>query len=124
MVYCSKCGTRNDDDVSNCINCGEPLNSRIRDNRGWEEEIEARAEEFGRRAERFGRRMSSQNWDVEDECYGGRGRTIWPIFMGCFIILIGLSFLLEDTYSWANFDNIWPLFLMALGIVIIYDRLR
>ena len=28
MVYCAKCGTRNDEDASRCVNCGEPLESQ------------------------------------------------------------------------------------------------
>jgi len=28
MVYCAKCGTKNDEDASHCVNCGEPLESQ------------------------------------------------------------------------------------------------
>jgi uncharacterized membrane protein YvbJ len=121
-MYCSKCGTQNDDNMTNCSNCGESLDKTYQSRRNWEDEIEARAEEFGERAERFGRRMSSRNWDMEDECFGGRSRTIWPLIIGVFIILVGLSSLLEDTYYWVRFDNIWPLFLIALGVLILYNR--
>jgi hypothetical protein len=61
---------------------------------------------------------------MEDECFGGRSRKMWPLFIGVFIILIGLSSLLENTYSWARFDNIWPLFLIALGLMIVYNRIQ
>ena len=124
MVYWSKCGTQNEDDGSHCMNCGEPLSVSRRESRNWEEEIETRAEEFGERAEQFGRRMSERNWGMEDECFGGRSRTMWPLIIGGFIILIGLSSLLENTYSWIRFDNIWPLFLIALGLMIVYNRIQ
>ncbi|MBE0633876.1 hypothetical protein IH574_04845 [Candidatus Bathyarchaeota archaeon] len=124
MVYCSKCGTLNEEDASQCKNCGEPFSVTRRESRNWEEEIELRAEEFGERAERFGRRMSGRDGEMEDMCFGGRGRTMWPLFIGVFIILIGLSSLLENTYSWARFDNIWPLFLIALGLMIVYNRIQ
>lgn len=124
MVYCSKCGTNNEEDAINCSNCGESLGYEYKSKRNWEDEIETRAEEFGARAERFGRRMSSRNWDMENECFGGRSRTVWPLLIGVFIILVGLSSLLEDTYQWARFDNIWPLFLIALGVMIMYNRVQ
>jgi len=122
MVYCSKCGKENEDDASNCTSCGESLTGDRRMGRDWEEEIEARAEDFGARAEAWGNRMSSRDWDRDDMCFGGRSRTIWPLIIGVFIILVGLSSLLEKTYSWARFDNIWPLFLIALGVLILYNR--
>ena len=122
MVYCSKCGKENEDDASNCTSCGESLTGDRRMRRNWEDEIEARAEDFGARAEAWGNRMSSRDWDRDDMCFGGRSRTIWPLIIGVFIILVGLSSLLEKTYSWARFDNIWPLFLIALGVLILYNR--
>ena len=118
MVYCQKCGIKNEDDASNCVNCGEPLNETRRVRRNWEDEIEARADEFGGRMERIGDRMG------DDMCFGGRSRTTWPLVIGVFIILVGLSSLLENTYSWARFDNIWPLFLIALGVMILYNRFQ
>jgi uncharacterized membrane protein YvbJ len=124
MVYCQKCGTQNEDDASNCVNCGEPLTGTRRVRRNWEDEIEARAEEFGARAERFGNRMSARDWDRDDMCFGGNSRTMWPLVIGVFIILIGISSLLENTYSWARFDNIWPFFLIALGVIILYNRFQ
>jgi ribosomal protein L40E len=99
LVYCTKCGTENSDDAVVCRNCGaslRPIDYKSR--RG--------------------------DWDLEDECFGGRSRTIWPIFIGVFIILVGLSQLLEKIYPWASFDNIWPLFLIALGLIIVYSRLQ
>lgn len=99
MVYCRKCGTKNENDASNCVNCGEPL-TEPRRARNWEYEIEAQAEKFGERAERFGNRMSERDWDRDDMCFGGRSRTMWPLIIGVFIILIGLSSLLGDTYPW------------------------
>jgi len=106
VVYCAKCGAQNEDDASHCINCGEALSNTRRESRNWEEEIEVRAEEFGERAEQFGRRMSGRNRDIEDNCFGGRDRSSGPIIFGVIIILVGLSTLLEKTYSWARFDNL------------------
>ena len=89
MVYCSNCGTQNEDDASNCKNCGEPLSVTHRESRNWEEEIEVRAERFGERAEQFGKRM-------EDECFGlPGGNSIIGILIGLAIILVGASQLLD-----------------------------
>jgi len=119
MVFCAKCGTQNDDDAAHCAKCGEPLGSTQRGSRNWEEEIEVRAEEFGERAERFGRRMSARNMD--DECFGGRDRSTGPLVFGVIIILVGLSSLLRDTYSWARIGNLWPVILIGLGLLTVYN---
>jgi uncharacterized membrane protein YvbJ len=124
LVYCQKCGVKNEDDSYNCVNCGETLDGSRRIRRNWEEEIEEKAEEFGARAEEFGRRMSSRDWDRDDMCFGGNSRTMWPLVIGVFIILIGVSSLLENIYSWARLDNIWPFFLIALGLIILYNRIQ
>ncbi len=119
MVYCAKCGTQNDDDAAHCTKCGEPLGSTQRNSRNWEEEIEVRAEEFGERAERFGRRMEARHMD--DECFGSRDRSTGPLVFGVIIILVGLSSLLRDTYSWARFDNLWPVIIIGIGLLILYN---
>lgn len=121
LLYCSKCGTENSDEASLCSNCGEPLSVPRQEKRNWEDEIEERAEEFGERAERFGRRMGSRNWEMEDECYGGRNRSTGPIIFGAIIILIGLSSLLERTYSWARIGNLWPIILILIGLSVVYN---
>ena len=122
MVYCAKCGTQNDDDTAQCMKCGEPLGSSQRRSRNWEEEIEVRAEEFGERAEKFGRRMEARHMD--DECFGGRDRSTGPLVFGVIIILAGLSSLLSDTYSWARFDNLWPVIIIGIGLIVVYNAIK
>jgi uncharacterized membrane protein YvbJ len=99
MVYCTSCGTENLDDADICANCGASM--RVHRSRG-----------------------RTYDRDIEDQCFGGRGKTMWPILIGVFIILIGLSSLLERTYSWARFDNIWPLFIIALGLLVVYNTMQ
>ena len=122
MVYCAKCGNQNDDDTAQCMKCGEPLGSSQRGSRNWEEEIEVRAEEFGERAEKFGRRMEARHMD--DECFGGRDRSTGPLVFGVIIILAGLSSLLRDTYSWARFDNLWPVIIIGIGLIVVYNAIK
>lgn len=107
MVYCTKCGAQNDDEATHCIECGEPLSVIHQESRGWEEEIEVRAEEFGRSAERFGKRM-------EEECFGlPGGNSIIGILIGLAIILWGAS----EIMGW-NLD-LGPYAIIVFGLLII-----
>ena len=96
MVYCTKCGTENLDDAEMCANCGVSLIDRLTRHRRSDQEF-------------------------EDMCFGGRGRTVVPIFFGAIMILAGLSFLLERTFAWMNFDNLWPLIVIAIGLLVVYN---
>jgi uncharacterized membrane protein YvbJ len=99
MVYCTKCGTENEDNAETCKNCGASLSL-------------------------MPYRYKSRNWDAGDDCFGGRSRTTWPIIIGAFLILLGLSSLLEGTFWWASFDKLWPLFIIAIGVLIVSNALR
>jgi hypothetical protein len=57
-------------------------------------------------------------------CFGGASRTTWPLIIGAFIILIGLSNLLDNTFFWARFDNLWPLFIIVIGLVIVIKAMQ
>ncbi len=95
MVYCTKCGTENEEDAEVCKNCGASLRPP---------------------AYRTSRR---RDWDYDDECFGGRNRMTWPLLIGAFLILMGLSTLLEDMFWWAGWDTLWPLFIIAIGVMIV-----
>lgn len=101
MVYCSKCGTQNDDKATNCSNCGAPLYSVGERYPGSEREHYRR---------------------VENECFGlPNGRAIAGIVFGAIIILIGLTFFLQATYN-INI-NFWPFILVIIGILIVAGAL-
>ena len=111
MVYCTKCGAQNDDDADHCSSCGASLRVARREKRGWEEEIEVRAEELGERAERFGRNM-------EDECFGlPGGASIIGVLFGLAIILLGA----RELFDW-NVD-FGPFAIIAVGILILVGAL-
>ena len=61
---------------------------------------------------------------MEENCFGGRDRSSAPIFFGVVIILVGLSSLLEKTYSWARFDNLWPVIIIAIGLLVVYNAMK
>ncbi len=118
MVYCAKCGAQNEDNATHCVSCGEPLKVPHRENRGWEEEIEVRAEEFGERAERFGRRMEDECFGTSrrtgrDECFGlPQGGSIFGIIIGIMIILVGAQSLM----GWSI--DFGPFIIIIVGILI------
>ncbi len=93
MVYCTKCGTENEDDADVCKNCGASLHPPAY-------------------------RTRRRDWDYDDY-FGGRNRMTWQLLIGAFLILLGLSSLLEDIFWWAGWDTLWPLFIIAIGVMII-----
>jgi uncharacterized membrane protein YvbJ len=99
LVYCTKCGTENDDDALECKNCGAPLKPPAY-------------------------RHRRNDWDMEDVCFGGRSRTMWPMLIGVFLILLGASTLLDKVFWWASFDTLWPLFIVAVGLLILYNAMK
>jgi len=72
MVYCTKCGTKNEDDAKVCVSCGASL-------------------EIGTRvSRRYEKRM-------EEECFGiPRGGSIVGMIIGIIIMLVGVSLILPS----------------------------
>ena len=99
MIYCTKCGTDNAKENTECSNCGAPIDSEPR-------------------------RYRSRNRDLDDECFGDRGRSNFPLIFGAFLILIGLSSLLEEVVPWLNIDTLWPLFLVGIGLLIVTNGMN
>ncbi len=74
MVYCHRCGKKNEEDAKHCINCGAPIYS------------------MKRRMKREDSCFGQPEKRVEEECFGiPYGGAIAGIIFGVFIILIGLS---------------------------------
>ena len=40
------------------------------------------------------------------------------------MIILGASSLLDDIFWWASFDTLWPLFIIAIGILIVTNARR
>jgi uncharacterized membrane protein YvbJ len=107
MVYCTKCGTKNEEDVKYCTKCGANLGvSR-------EKKLERRAEEFGRRAEEWGEQFGKR---AEEECFGlPHGGAIVGLIIGIIVILVGLSQLPGIDFG----EYIWPLIIIVFGILLV-----
>jgi len=89
MIYCQKCGAKDEDAAERCVQCGESLYVTR-----------------GRRSRR-----------EEEMCFGGRGP--WgSVIGGVVIILIGLAFLVQYTYG-IPWGEMWPIFLVVIGLAII-----
>ena len=98
MVYCPKCGTENEDDALECWSCRAPLNPTPY--------------------------RASLRRNEDDMCFGTRrGVPIWGIIFGIAIIIWGVSSLLGDVYWWASWDKLWPILVIAIGLVIVLNIL-
>jgi len=101
MVYCTKCGTKNEDTALVCVKCGASLETGTY---------------VSRREER--RR-------AEEECFGlPHGGAIVGIAIGVIILLWGfweLMHMLNPTMFPSA--NIWPIIIIILGLLIVLGAL-
>lgn len=98
MVYCSKCGFKNEDDTEVCSKCGASL-----------------------QISRIERRRSRREKRVEDECFGlPHGGGIVGLLFGIIIILWGLTQL--PGLLPADFE-FWPWIIIVFGALIVAGAL-
>jgi len=69
MVYCSKCGKKNEDDAEFCNKCGASLTGKTK--------------------------IRTRDDACEEECAFGKQSKNAPVFWGVIVILIGIWFLFE-----------------------------
>ncbi len=102
MVYCTKCGTKNEEDAAVCVKCGASLVARP----AWRRERRRREKE-------------------EQECFGlPHGGAIVGLVFGVIIIIAGIIFVLQETgvvtEAW---DILWPFIIIIFGILILAGAL-
>jgi len=57
-------------------------------------------------------------------CFGARrGIPILGVIFGILIIIAGVISLLEDVYLWASWDRLWPVIIIAFGLLIVVNAL-
>jgi uncharacterized membrane protein YvbJ len=110
MVYCTKCGTENEETTAYCIKCGAKLEISKED---WDKRVEKWGEEFGKHAEKWGEDFGKR---AEKECFGlPHGGLIFGLLIGLIIILVGLSSLLTGSEVTQLF---FPLLIIVFGLLI------
>jgi uncharacterized membrane protein YvbJ len=100
MITCTRCGAQNEDDAKFCVSCGATLNVRSK-----------KREDtcFGQPEHR-----------VEQECFGlPYGGAIIGIIIGAFIIIMGLSMLLNLDLG----QYVGAFVVIVIGILIIAGAL-
>ncbi|MFB0567695.1 MAG: zinc-ribbon domain-containing protein [Candidatus Bathyarchaeia archaeon] len=100
LVYCTKCGSKNEDDAEVCVSCGASLHAPRRVVKRREDEC------FGSRGEKR----------FEEECFGlPYGGAIVGIIFGIIILVFGFAWL-TGIDIW---ENIGPVMVIIVGILII-----
>ncbi len=96
MVYCTKCGTKNEDTASVCVNCGASLETGTYASRTYE------------------RRRAQQ------ECFGlPHGGAIVGVAIGVIILIWGFITIGQQTGAISSTLNVWPFILIIFGILIV-----
>lgn len=96
MVYCSKCGTKNEDTAIVCTNCGATLQTGTYASRRYE------------------RRRT------EEQCFGlPHGGAIVGLAIGVIVLIWGFIILGQQTGFITGTIQIWPIALVILGILIL-----
>jgi uncharacterized integral membrane protein len=90
VVYCTNCGTKNDDDATVCVKCGQPLKGS--------------------------QPMKQYRRRKEDECFGlPHGGAIVGLIIGIIIILWGISSIADIDFG----SYFWPFIIIIFGILIV-----
>ena len=110
MVYCRKCGTKNEEGVKYCIQCGAVLGvSR----RTYEKQEKQEKQEKDEKHEK----------DEMESCFGSsRNLRYFWLLLGTVIIIWGVTDIL-NAYFHTNVE-IWPILLIVVGLFIIYQVLQ
>jgi len=100
MVYCTKCGTKNEDTALVCVNCGASLETGTYVSRKYERKR------------------------AEDECFGlPHGGIIAGIIIGVIILLWG-TFEFAKQVGWITEElPVWPVIIVIFGLLIVLGAL-
>ncbi len=113
MVYCSKCGAKNEEDTEFCVKCG----ANLRAPPTWRRERGRR--EKGEKQEKGEKH--------EQECFGlPHGGAIIGIIIGIIVILVGISQvpgLIPREVLDVTDPIFWPVILIAFGIMMVAGAL-
>ena len=136
MAFCTKCGTKNEDDAAFCKSCGAPIPPATPGEApaGPPEQqpgMYPPGYELDRRGKPGYQEPRKKNFDkeCEEECQGSSGNNSW--FWGLIIILIGAFIVFEAGIknidgmpSWVYDVQLWWVIPVLIGIMIITAGLR
>lgn len=132
MIYCSKCGTENDDDAEFCSKCGNSLNVK---NSSFEKQVEGFAEGVGRFGKKAGKRFEETTKRFEnatdragnkfeswyDRTFGVFGPLV-SSFVGLIIvrlIIVGLNAGADETPALADVSDVLLYYLLLIFFIIL-----
>jgi uncharacterized membrane protein YvbJ len=109
LVYCTKCGTKNEEDAAVCVKCGASLAGPP----AWRRERGRREKE----------EKQEKGEKPEQECFGlPRGGPIVGIIIGAIIIIVGLSQvpgLISPEVREITDPLFWPAIMIVFGVLIV-----
>jgi len=106
LVYCPRCGTKNEDEARFCVQCGAPL---------YEEASTEKTQEVC-----FGPREREH----VEECFGlPYGGAIVGIVFGLLIVIWGVLLVLHQMGVIPKLVDIWPFAVIIVGVLIIAGAL-
>jgi uncharacterized membrane protein YvbJ len=106
LVYCSKCGTKNEEDAEFCVKCGASLTGPTAQRRERRRREKQEKQEKGEKP--------------EQECFGlPHGSAIIGVIIGAIVILWGISSFIEIDFG----ETFWPLIIIVFGILIVAGAL-
>lgn len=76
------------------------------------------------RAKEMGKKIEMAAHDIKDEVSKKSKNRDGSVYLGLIIILLGIIFLLRKWFSWFDFEYLWPLFLILIGILILTSSKR
>jgi uncharacterized membrane protein YhdT len=133
MAFCTKCGTKNDDDAAFCKSCGAPIppvtpGEAPAKDAGDKPPMYPPGYDYDQRGRRPPRKRDFDK-ECEEECQQGSKENTW--IWGLIIVLVGLFIIFEagvknidGVPAWVKDIQMWWIIPILIGILIISFGIR